>query len=790
MRNRSHTKVLHRTRFIVHRSPITNDFLPLKHPGLFMSWSFQPILNSYGAVAFFAAAMLLSLLVRPSFRTLRPARRRVLLWLRIGVVALVILAMMRPTHVSTQSKAQTAALLVLFDQSRSMELPNASGNVSRWQAELATLRESERLLQQLSEDFEVKVYPYGSGLGDSAWQDGQLLLPVAAEGQQTDIGSSLHEAVEREKGNRLVGVVLMGDGTQTAYQPQVEIYDAGRELANLGVPLYTVVYGPAGDAAQARDVAVENLPEQFTVFVKNELVIRGLVRVRGYVNKELPVRLLVENSAGETETIGPIQVRATEDNEQLSVSMTYVPRSPGQYKLTMQADEQAGELVTKNNQLTAFLTVLEGGLKVLYFEGELRQEQKFVRWSLDASPDIDLDFQPLPRRLRDSWPVNLGDTFERGNYDAYILGDVDSAALGEQNLEQLAAEIGQGKGIIAIGGFHSFGPGGYRTTAMADVLPITMDRFARQDFDQPDEPRWHFPGPLQMLPTRPHPVTELAAGSENERVWRELKPLKGANRWAGIKQAPGVQLLAAAPDDTPLLVAGEYGEGRVLAFSGDSTWQWWRQGQQSQHKRFWRQVVLWLAQRDDLTRQDVWIDLPQRRFPVLSPLEFRAGVKSATGDVSRDATVTGQLVSPEGQRSSLALKRDADAFAGKIDRLATPGNWRIEVQATDTDGSVLGSATASFEVMDQDVELSNPAADPDQMQRLATLTRDAGGKALAPEQLSELLQQLQENPPELMQEVLTRWQLGDTWWDAWLLLLALVTLLGGEWFLRKMWGLV
>jgi hypothetical protein len=76
------------------------------------------------------------------------------------------------------------------------------------------------------------------------------------------------------------------------------------------------------------------------------------------------------------------------------------------------------------------------------------------------------------------------------------------------------------------------------------------------------------------------------------------------------------------------------------------------------------------------------------------------------------------------------------------------------------------------------------------MQRLAVLTSDAGGKAIAPEQLPDLLKQIQENPPELVQEVLTRWQLGDTWWDAWLVVLALVGLLGGEWFLRKKWGLV
>ncbi len=198
------------------------------------------------------------------------------------------------------------------------------------------------------------------------------------------------------------------------------------------IPLYTVSYGPAGDAAQSRDVAVENLPEQFSVFVKNELPIRGLVRVRGYVNQEIPVLLTIEDDAGQQQSVGPVRVQADQDNQQLDVNLTYVPQTPGQYRLTLKAEEQPGELVTKNNQLTAFLTVLEGGLRVLYLEGEPRQEQKFIRWALDASPDIDLDFQWFASRLRKDWPVSLGDTFEKGNYDAYHSGRLRQPGAGRQ----------------------------------------------------------------------------------------------------------------------------------------------------------------------------------------------------------------------------------------------------------------------------------------------------------------------------------------------------------------------
>ena len=102
----------------------------------------------------------------------------------------------------------------------------------------------------------------------------------------------------------------------------------------------------------------------------------------------------------------------------------------------------------------------------------------------------------------------------------------------------------------------------------------------------------------------------------------------------------------------------------------------------------------------------------------------------------------------------------------------------------------MGTCTTNFEVLDQDLELSNPAADPDQMARLANLTRDSGGQVVAPERLGELLAQLKQNPPKIVDEVLTRWQLGDTPQSAWAVLGCLTLLLGIEWFLRKRWGLV
>lgn len=752
------------------------------------TWSLQPIFDSFGLVGLVGAALLL-LLVTPPFRTLSRGRRWTLLLLRGLVILVVVIAMLRPTHISTSTRPQSAVLLVLFDQSRSMQLPDTAEDRRRWDAQREALERVQPILAAMGDDVEVKLYGYDSRLTPYPLTGEELPLPDTPDGEQTDIGSALQEAVMRETGKRLAGVVLLGDGSQTALEPRVEVLQAGRELSRLGYPLYTVGFGPASDQAQSRDVAIENLPERYTVFVKNEVPIRGLMRVRGYVNQEIPVELKVEGPDGKTEVLGPVTRTARSDGEQLPVEMTFVPQQAGQYKLTLRAPAQPRELVTKNNALSTFVTVLEGGINVLYLEGAYRNELRFVLRALEASPDIQVSFDILEPSDRSRWPVDLGGQLSDPKYDAFILGDLDSEALGEENLRQLAAAVEGGKGLIMLGGLHSFGPGGYLGTPLEPVLPIKIGRFERQDFDAPLREDLHFTEPLRMLPVRPHPVTQLAPDDRNLEVWRQLPPLRGANRFEDVKQQPSVRVLAESPDGAPLLVAGEYVRGRVLAMAGDSTWLWTMQGFEAEHKRFWRQVVLWLVRRDDRGEDEIWVELEQRRYRQGSRVIFRTGARSATGDPLPGAELQAELVLPDGSRRSVPLSAEDEHFLGAVDNLELPGDYVVEATGRYA-GRAIGTARADFQVLDEDLELSNPAADPDQLRRLAQMTADFDGRFILPEELPQVLEQIRQRPPDVEVEIQSKWQLGTTAAGAWLLLLLLAGLLGGEWALRKKWGLV
>jgi hypothetical protein len=749
---------------------------------------FEPIFDSYVAAALLAIGLLLLLRIKPQFGSLTPRRRLTLVGLRLMISLLAVMALLRPTWITTVRTPRTSVLLLLFDASRSMQLSSGRSEQSRWQAQATALAAAQDELSQLAQKTELRAYTYDFRLRPLKVSGGKIPLPSSPDGEQTDIGTSLHDALRAQQGKQVAGVLLFGDGTQTAFEPLVETQQAARKVRDdFAAPLYTVTFGLSGDAAQARDVAIERLDEQFTVFVKNELAVRGLVRVRGYVKQDLPVALWLTDEKGERHAIGRRTIRADEDNRQLEVEFTYTPQAPGHYRLTLEAEKQPGELVEKNNKLDAYLTVLEGGLRVLYVDGEKRFEQKFIRRAINASPDIELDDRIIDRRSSKKGPVDFGPDFISGKYDAFILGDLDEKALGEANVKALAEAVNKGKGLLMIGGRMSFGRGHYRGTPVGDALPIEMDQLEGADFAEVELDRFFLNGPLQMVPTGLHAITRLATGTENEAVWARLPRLNWAYKFSRVKEAPGVKVLLETPQQQPLLVSGEYGGGRTLAFAGESTYLWPLHGFGKEHNRFWRQVILWLAGRDEASRDEVWIKLEQRRFNPGSRVHFEAGARTSAGDTLSGARLETSLLHPDGHREPLNLSRDEEQFRGSV-QPAAPGDYAIETTAYDGEKQ-LGSAKAEFLIFDRDVELSTPAADPELMASLAAWTRQEGGRAVAPEELPKLLSDLAAKPPEYEVRQ-TRWKLGGTSGDAWGMFLAMTGLLSIEWFLRKRWGLV
>ena len=754
---------------------------------------FDPV-GSWLLVAAVAAALVAVLLAVPPDRSrVSHGRVLVLVLLRLGGFLALVLCMLRPTFVSTRQARQQGTVVVLADASKSMTVADGPNGRTRWDELTAALAAARPAAEALVEsgDFDIATYAFdrelrtvapvaGNPFPLAAWQAGKT-------SDQTAIGAAIAEAARAGAGRQIAGVIVLSDGAQHAYPPRDDPpQSAARAVGDAGVPLWSVTFGQPLGAGQGRDAAVVNLSVGETVYVKNQLEVAGRVRLEGLADRDVVVKLLAENGEGVMEEVARTTVKGGGGGRDVeeAVRLAWTPQSLGERKLSLVVDRQEGEVVVTNNELSTFVDVVDGGLRVLYLEGSLRVEQRFLRRVLAASPDMQVDFRWIDSGRRDTWPVDLGRQLT-GDYNVFLIGDLDSAALRREDLQRILRKVQAGAGVGLLGGFHAFEAGGWGSSALAPALPFEPDRLARQPFDEPVRESLHLKGPLQMLPDARFGgvsiLRQAASEQESRLAWQALPPLEGANDLGRL--VPAAKPLAVTADGRPLLVGREYGDGRVLAFAGDSTWRWAMQGAVEQHRRFWRQLVLWLAKQDDTEQDTLWVRLAQRRISPGVPLAFDAGQTKADGTAVTDVAVDAVALSPTGQSRPVRIARRGDTFTGTVADFTDPGDWKLVVKAARPGEATPRERTARFTVVRQDLEMANPRANPLLMRQLAEAT---GGGVRLPEELPGIFDEIAKKPAAFETE--EQWSFAV--WDKWPMFLLLAACMCTEWFLRKRFGLV
>lgn len=760
-------------------------------------WSLDPV-GGWLLVAAVALALAPLLAVGPSRHKATRGRRWTLVALRALTLLLLLAAMLRPAVETTVKRKLPGTLVILADRSRSMQVEDAAAGASRWDSLRESLAGVQDQLAELAETWEVRAYAFAEEVEPAPLVDDELELPSDPDGGQTAIGAALGDVLDLEAQQRLVAVLLLSDGAQRAFAPRDQPPQrVVSRMAAAGVPLYTFAFGQPSLGDQA-DLRLSDMLLSDTVFVETPATVQAMVTASGYANQTFNVQLLWENSRGEMIPAATTEIEVRPQRRRIPVELTHVPTEPGEYKVTMQVESPEGELVTKNNSQSTFVTVLKGGVNILYLAGSDRIggmpgiEPTFVRRALAASPDFSVEYEAINYRNPElDYRARLRD--ER--YDVFLLGNVDVTALSTRSWREMADQVSQGAGLAMLGGFHSFGPGGFRNSPLDDLLPYDIGPAERQAFNEPPREDMHVPGPLRMVPIERngsvHPIMRLP-GENTLEIWQNLPELDGANKleWLRLKEqtAQVVAQSAGGPEarDMPLLVLSGWGDGRVASLAVDSTWHWQLGGAGEVHRRFWRQMLLWLAKKDETEGLRVWIKLDQRRYQPGSRVDFTLGAADENDQPIEDVNFAVTVTKPDGTSEEVRAIRRGGGWGGSFAATAEPGDYRIKATAEDADGALIGDAAARFAVVDQDIELDQPAAEPTLLAGLANATADAGGAGLAPEELPAVIESLQAQSQEFDEEIVNR----ITLWDTWGMFAGLVGALSVEWFLRKRWGLV
>ncbi len=146
-----------------------------------------------------------------------------------------------------------------------------------------------------------------------------------------------------------------------------------------------------------------------------------------------------------------------------------------------------------------------------------------------------------------------GTLTELYSYDVVVIADFAKDPLAPDQLQWLTDFVRQGGGLLMLGGYYAYGPGGWAESPLEPLLPVQVGK----GFDlQEIKPERQLKPVEVKADSRLKPRKPLAAENLGCAYWRHnLKPKDGTVVW-----------LTAG--DQPFAVSGAAGEGRAMAIMG------------------------------------------------------------------------------------------------------------------------------------------------------------------------------------------------------------------------------
>ena len=772
----------------------------------------RPISNALLAALILGAILLAVFLYRRA-DGLRPGMRIGLAVIRFCLLLALVLALLEPWARVSEEVEQPRRLAVLLDVSESMSLRDqrkrssdiaaaayAMGftpasketkDVERVARELDTnkrnainaatrldlaknlLTESGRdVFASIDEDLDVEHHTFGESLEFiGTFEAGTLdtLKTLQAEAAGTSIADSLDAVANDRSGAPLAGVVLLSDGIETT---PGHLEASVQDLGIRGVPVFPVAVGlPDPD-----DVSIRSIIMQDVAFAGDTVPIRVQVRSKGYEKRQADLILTLngtEVSRKNVDLKGGLQYE--------DISFDVRLNKKGSAKVKIHLAPFADEATADNNRVERSVRVVNEKINVLCIEGSARWEYRYLRAILKRDPRIHATFvvthakkalSQLSSEYIERFPEDPEEAFQ---YDLVILGDVDSEFFTDTEfslLEELVRE--RGGSLLMLCG-RRFAPSSYAGTPVERMLPVTFEPDAAwTDVDEGVHPVLTAEGRSSL-------VMNLENESDkNDRVWSRVKPMDQLP--ALLSPRPGATVLAelstAEAGRFPLVSWQRYGTGKCMVMGTDRLWLLRYKTGDKYHWRVWSQSIQFLT----LSRlmgehKRIRLETDRSTYQLNEQARIYANVLDesyepislSSFDVSVGQTEEG---APEPQQIRLRpVANQPGQYEGYYSPAAT-GRYQLKLDSEEQDAA----NSIEFQVIDSKPELERSEMHREGLQKIADLS---GGKVLEMDQVPEL-GQLVNRSPHLTKQV-THYAL----WDHWLLLIAIISLAGTEWILRR-----
>ena len=756
---------------------------------------------------------------------LKPQALKLLSFLRFAGWALLFLCLLQPMSRQFTNEKKSSRLTLLVDDSESMSFADGRDGISRMErvktvlggapalkpvTEGSPAYDNQALLGVLSRSFTVQLESF-SGTAHTI----STLQELKAAGESTDIARALTESHARLKGPDAGGLVLVTDGADTARGDLERIVSTYKRS---GIPIYVLGIGEP----HMEDLAILQVRCRRTVSKDTLVHVEVDVRKQGVADGKQSVYITRKGKR-----VGD-KFELDMKGDTGTATFDFLPDDQGFLEYQATVEPFPGELVTANNTMAFGLVAYSRKLKVLYAEGSIYVhrtynsqshgmyynhpmqywwETEFLQRALQEDSDVEVDvlakdpFQspreasPLDIKSvkEGGWPKTKKDLYQ---YDVVISSDIP---YGYFTPDQVQAQVDfvskHGGGFCMVGGYTAFAEGKYAKTPIDRMLPVEMlDELHIDGIDF----NWQI-----TEKGYEHEIFRLESDPEkNREAWAKLPQFHGFNRTTRAK--PAAEVLAEVADETyntymgpAVIVAVQpFGNGRSMAFTTDTTGGWGTEWEDTwgpdgaddldtrnkYYKTFWKNAIRWLAHyRMQAPNQLVQIESDRLVYGRGEQPEIRVKVMNEDYDLTHDAKVQLTVNAPDGRTQQVSIFPNYEEPGIYERKLELPLTGRYEIEAIANLGKEeLGRDRTILQVRPATVEMRELSQNVPLLKKLASET---GGVYLPIENASELPRHLREAT-----HVIEKHRDNDLW-DTPVIFLLIISLLCGEWYLRKRSGL-
>ncbi len=647
-------------------------------------------------------------------------------WTALTIFGLLLI---NPLIRYVSNKKINPVILILKDETASIKEGMKPQEIEVYQQNM------QKLEEDLSRQFKVVSYHFGTGIADSVHPD----KPFSQTG--TDIEKALYQAEQRNIGEHIGAVILASDG----------IYNHGinplYHTSFQGIPLYTIALG---DTTAQKDIWIQRLRYNDLVYLGDEVQVLADIAAEHFNGQQVKVQL----KNAQNQLIQEVSEKIEGEEWNTTAEFRIKAEQAGIHRYRISVSNLSSEKTHQNNFQDFYIQVIDGRQKITLLYDAPHPDVKFIRDALEQSQNIEVNISQIEEYQSES------------GLDLLILHGLPSAK-NRASQTLLKSALKNSESVWWIASSQVDWP---VFNQLQNLVQITNVQHT------PNDVRANF-----------HPTYQKFFVSENALNWLDQTPPL-VSPYGQYQTAPNAEIcwsqqLGKVKTFMPLLVTGEDIQKKTAVLMGEGIWRWAMQEysifeQKNRSYEWVERLVQFVANRSD--HRPFRIRSGKTIYNESENISIEAALYSESVQMVNPSEVKVILKNEEGFHQEFLMDKTLHAYTYNVGKLPA-GTYQI-LGETELNQKKL-KAESKFAVQKFDLEISQSRADYGLMNTLALRHQSSMVHFTEIEKLSEIIREDERIRPIFKEISDTRSLI-----DFKILLWIAIVLLSLEWFLRRFLG--